>query len=177
MAELLGVTWTSLKDWCDEIAKLEASGAVVRGGNGVEWSFEPKRTVKILIEHFKRLEAQEEKEGQAVIAAVGARASGNPGNLTTIKTKVDLVIKLTNARYTQGEFAKIDRFNRIVRRLFEGWSRGVLSARTAIDPNGNLPPHIARAVDEHALRQVACGATAVEEELEKLGADPWGDGD
>lgn len=177
MAELLGVTWTSLKDWCDEIAKLESSGAVVRGGNGVEWSFEPKRTVKILIDHFRRLEAKEEKESREVIASVGARASGNPGNLTTIKTKVDLTITLANARYKQGEFAKVARFNRVQRRLFEAWARGVLSTRTAIDPTGTLPPHVARAIDEYSLRQIASGQMALEEELEKLSADPWGEGD
>ena len=47
MAELLKVTWPVLRDWCSDIPELVESGAVMPGGNGIEWTFKPVKTIAV----------------------------------------------------------------------------------------------------------------------------------
>ena len=155
MAELLGVTWTSLKDWCDEIAKLEASGAVVRGGNGVEWSFEPKRAIKILIDHFKGVQDKQAKKSREVSSSVGLHLPEDEApSLAEAKDLVRLTLDLTKAAVEQEDLVPKSRLVSFVGGYNQEVVEGILGGATHVDPNGNLPPHVKAAVDQY-LRQVA----------------------
>lgn len=158
MAELLGVTWTSLKDWCDEIAKLEASGAVQRGGNGVEWAFEPKRTVKILIDHFKGVQDKQAKKSREVASSVGITLpEGEAPSLAEAKDMVKLTIEVTEAADKQGRYALASDMLSFITGYNQRVLDGILGVRTQVDPNGNLPAHIRSSIDDY-LRQVAAAA-------------------
>lgn len=156
MAEMLGVTWTSLKDWCDEIAKLESSGAVVRGGNGVEWSFEPKRTVRILVEHFKGAQDRQAKKSREITSAVGVTLTddGEAPSLSETKDLVNMTVTVVSAAEKQHRYT----LSSDVLAFLEGYNQrvldGILGVRTKVDPNGNLPPHVRASIDNY-LRQVA----------------------
>lgn len=155
MAELLGVTWTSLKDWCDEIAKLEASGAVQRGGNGVEWAFEPKRTVKILIDHFKGVQDKQAKKSREIAASVGVTLpSGEAPSMQETKDLVNLTLSVTKAAEDQGKYVLADEMVRFITGYNQEVVDAILGIRTLVDPNGNLPAHVRAAMDDH-LRRVA----------------------
>lgn len=155
MAEMLGVTWNSLKDWCDEIAKLETSGAVQRGGNGVEWAFEPKRTVKILIDHFKGVQARQAAKSREVAASVGVTLpQGEAPSLAETKDMVNLTLSVTKAAEEQGRYVLADEMVRFVTGYNQEVVDAILGVRTSIDPNGNLPAHVRSAIDDH-LRKVA----------------------
>lgn len=155
MADLLGVTWKSLKDWCDEIAKLEASGAVQRGGNGVEWSFEPKRTIKILIDHFKGIQDKQAQKSREVAASVGVSLpAGEAPSLAETKDLVNLTLSVTKAAEDQGKYVLADDMVRFVSGYNQEVVDAILGIRTLVDPNGNLPAHVRSAIDDH-LRRVA----------------------
>lgn len=155
MAELLGVTWTSLKDWCDEIAKLEASGAVQRGGNGVEWAFEPKRTVKILIDHFKGVQEKQARKSREVAASVGLTLpDGEAPSMAEAKDMVNLTLSVTKAAEEQGRYVLAENMVRFLTGYNQRVVDQILGIRTQVDPNGNLPAHIRASIDQF-LRQVA----------------------
>ncbi len=155
MAELLGVTWNSLKDWCNEIAKLETSGAVQRGGNGVEWSFEPKRTVKILIDHFKGVQAKQAAKSREVAASVGLTLpEGEAPSMAEAKDMVNLTLSVTKAAEEQGRYVLAENLVRFLTGYNQRVVDQILGIRTQVDPNGNLPAHIRASIDQF-LRQVA----------------------
>lgn len=155
MAEMLGVTWNSLKDWCDEISKLETSGAVQRGGNGVEWAFEPKRTVKILIDHFKGVQARQAAKSREVAASVGVTLpAGEAPSLAETKDMVNLTLSVTKAAEEQGRYVLAENLVRFLTGYNQRVVDQILGIRTQVDPNGNLPAHIRASIDQF-LRQVA----------------------
>lgn len=155
MAEMLGVTWTSLKDWCEEIAKLESSGAVVRGGNGVEWSFEPKRTVRILIEHFKGAQDRQAKKSREIAASVGVTLpTGEAPSLAETKDLVNLTLSVSKAAEDQGRYVLADEMIRFLIGYNQRVVDAILGVRTQVDPNGNLPAQVRSGMDNY-LRQVA----------------------
>jgi hypothetical protein len=155
MAEMLGVTWISLKDWCNEIAKLESSGAVVRGGNGVEWSFEPKRTVKILIEHFKGVQTRQAAKSREVAASVGVTLpEGEAPSLSETKDMVNLTLSVTKAAGEQGQYVLAEDMMRFLIGYNQRVLDGILGVRTQVDPNGSLPAHVRSSIDGY-LRQLA----------------------
>ena len=75
MAEFLGVTWPTLRDWCNDFPALEASGAFVRGGNGIEWVFRPREMHRGLTAEF---DAQI-KAGRKRTARVRSMVAGSSG--------------------------------------------------------------------------------------------------
>lgn len=156
MAELLGTTWVSVRDWCDEIPKLESSGAVVRGGNGIKWQFEPKRTIKILIAHFRSTLASQAKKSRQITSAVGVTLTddGEAPSLSETKDLVNMTVTVVSAAEKQHRYT----LSSDVLAFLEGYNQrvldGILGVRTKVDPNGNLPPHVRASIDNY-LRQVA----------------------
>lgn len=155
MAELLGVRWTVLRDWCDEIGELEASGAVVRGGNGIEWAFDPRRTTKILADHFKAKIERQAKKSREITKAIGVdMAETEAPSLQETKDLVNLTITVVAASERQGRYTRAEE----VAEFLDGYNQvvvdGILGVRTKVDPNGNLPPHVRKAMDDH-LRSLA----------------------
>lgn len=156
MAEVLGVRWPALRDWCDEIGELESKGAVVRGGNGMEWAFDPQRTVKILISHFRsRVEGQARKS-RALTKAIGVNMSPQEAAPSFAETKdlVNLTLTVVAAAEKTGQYTRTEE----VADFLEGYNvaavSGVMGVLTEVDPNGNLPPQVRKDVD-HYLRLVA----------------------
>lgn len=158
MAKLIRVRWPTLREWCNDqhLAELEASGAVIRGGNGIEWEFDPRQTLKILLDHFRgRVEGQARKS-RAIAKAVGINLSPEETAPSFAETKdlVNLTLAVTAAQEKQGFFTRAE----TVADFIEGYNQtvvdGILGVRTKVDPNGNLPPQVRKAVDDH-LRSLA----------------------
>lgn len=156
MAELLGVRWPTLRDWCDEIGELEASGAVVRGGNGIDWSFDPRRSTKILAAHFRAKIEGQAKKSREITKAIGVNmpAGESAPSFGETKQLVDLTLAVTAAAEKQKQFARADEVADFIDGYNQAVVDGILGVRTKVDPNGNLPPHVRKAVDDH-LRSLA----------------------
>jgi hypothetical protein len=156
MAEMLRVRWPALRDWCNTIEGFEQSGAFIRGGNGIEWEFNPRATVDYLIKHFRtRIEGQA-KKSRAISKAVGVQLpeGEQAPSLAETKELVNLTMTVVSAAEKQKRFIP----NETVAAFIEGYNQravnGILGVRTRVDPNGNLPASVRKEVDAY-LRLVA----------------------
>ncbi|WP_333837944.1 hypothetical protein [Novosphingobium sp.] len=166
MCEVLGVSWPTLREWCNEFHELEASGAVVRGGNGIEWEFKPAPTVRIILKAMKSQRDGQARKSREISRAIGVSLSPDEAAPSLAETKdlVNLTLAVVAAQEKQGRYTPteqmldfIDRYNR---RVVEG----IMGVRTRMDPNGKLPPQVRAEIDKH-LRAVA---TEVHGEAERF---------
>jgi len=162
MAELLGVSWPVLRTWCDEIEPLERSGAVIRGGNGIEWQFEPRETVKHLIAHFKTRMAGQAKKSRAITKAIGVTLSADEEapSLSETKSLVELTMTVTAAKEKQGGYAPAADVRDFIIGYNQAILDGILGVRTKVDPSGALSPAMRKAVDDE-LRALAVNVNGI----------------
>ena len=107
MRELLGLaTRAALRDWCDSIEGFEASKAFVRGGNGVEWEFDPRKTVAFLLKHFSRQIEAQATRSRKIAKAVGVNlpAAETAPSLQETKQLVELTLTVTAAQEKMGVY-------------------------------------------------------------------------
>lgn len=156
MCEVLGVSWPTLRDWCNEIPELEASGAVVRGGNGIEWEFNPKRTVSILIKTLSKQRDSQARKSREISKAIGVSLSPDESAPSLAETKdlVNLTLAVVAAQEKQGRYTPTERMLDFIDRYNQRVVEGIMGVRTRMDPNGKLPPQIRAEIDKH-LRAVA----------------------
>lgn len=176
MREILGLaTRTSLREWCDSIDGFEASGAFVRGGNGVEWEFDPRKTVAFLVKHFKGQIDAQAKRSRKIAKAVGVdlpSAEAAP-SLQETKQLVELTLTVTAAQEKLGRYAVADEVAEFIAGYNEELVSGILGVKTKVDPNGNLPPVVRKAIDEE-LRSLATALHALAAnyiEVKRAGAE------
>lgn len=161
MAEVLGVTWNVLRDWCNEIDGFEKAGAFQRGGLGIEWTFWPRKTVAFLIQHFRNLLAGQEKKSRAVADTVGVSLPDQEAapSLAELKDQVNLTITLVGAAERQKEYMLASDVAAFIAGYNQRVLDGIMGVRTSVDPNGNLPASVRASVDAH-LRSVATAVHA-----------------
>lgn len=155
MSEMIGVTWNVLRDWCSDIDGFETSGAFVRGGNGIEWEFKPRKTIAFLAKHFETRKTAQTKKSRAITKAVGVTLPDDEApSLAETKDLVGLTLAVVAAMERQGLFVlasdAADFLAGYNRRVVEG----IMGVKTKIDPNGNLPAQVRADVDGY-LRAVA----------------------
>jgi hypothetical protein len=162
MAELIGTQWSTLRDWIDGAPELESKGALVRGGNGVQWKIKPLRTIDMLIKRFEASVEKQAARNRKVRQATGISlpATEDAASFAETKQMVDMTLAVVAAREKQGGYTP----RREMLSFLEGYNAAVTAAilgvRTRADPNGNLPPHVRAAVDDY-LRSVATQVHAV----------------
>ncbi|MBK6800349.1 MAG: hypothetical protein IPG83_02360 [Novosphingobium sp.] len=161
MSDLLGVSRQVLTGWADEIDGFETSGAFERGGNGIEWQFKPRKTVAFLLKHFRKAADKQSAKSRELSRSVGVRMADDDEalSMTEVKERVNLTLTVVAAAERQKLYTPTDE----VRSVFDGYNQavvdGIMGVRTKVDPNGNLPPHIRKQVDEY-LRSVAAAVHA-----------------
>jgi hypothetical protein len=161
MAEILGVTWNVLRDWCNEIEGFDQSGAFDRGGNGIEWTFRPRKTVAFLIAHFRARLAGQARKSRAITKAVGVQlpAEESAPSMAETKDLVNLTVTIVSAAERQRQYVPADDVISFVAGYNQKVLDGILGVRTKVDPNGNLPAHVRASIDQH-LRSVATSVHA-----------------
>jgi hypothetical protein len=156
MADLLGVRWVTLREWCDDITGFEDSGAFVRGGNGIEWEFKPVATVRFLIGHFDKTAkrgAQRAKRMRQVIAGDGLEAVPDDYSLPEIKQLLDASGRFQELRERQARQVDVEHVTKPLRQVFERMRNAGLRAVQESDPNGRWPPET-RAIVESVARKI-----------------------
>jgi len=156
MCEVLGVSWPTLRDWCNDIAELEVSGAVVRGGNGIEWQFKPARTVAIILKSLSKQRDGQAKKSREISKAIGVSLSPDESapSLSETKDLVNLTLAVVAAQEKQGRYTPTEQMLDFIERYNQRVVEGIMGVRTRMDPNGKLPPQIRAEIDKH-LRAVA----------------------
>lgn len=176
MRELLGLaTRAALRDWCDSIEGFEASKAFVRGGNGIEWEFDPRKTVAFLLKHFSRQIEAQATRSRKIAKAVGVNlpAAETAPSLQETKQLVELTLTVTAAQEKMGVYAVAAEVADFIAGYNEELVSGILGVKTKVDPNGNLPPVVRKAVDEE-LRSLATALYALAAnyiEVKRAGAE------
>ena len=173
MAELIGTQWQTLRDWIDAAPELETKGALIRGGNGVQWQIKPLRTIDLLIKRFEGNVEKQAARSRKVRAATGITlaASEDEASFAETKQMVEMTITVVTAREKQGQYVPAATAARFIEGYNQRITAAILGVRTQVDPNGNLPPHVRTAVDDY-LRVVASDvhAAAAAFVKESLGA-------
>lgn len=156
MSELLGVSWVTLRDWCDEIGELENSGAVIRGGNGIEWAFDPRRTIAIIQKVMQTRLAGQARKSRAITSAIGVSmpVTEDAPSIAETKDLVNLTLAVVAAAEKQSRYTPTEDMLDFLDRYNQRVVESIMGVRTRVDPNGNLPPHVRVAMDKY-LRAVA----------------------
>lgn len=155
MMELLGLSARkTLREWCD-LAGVADSGTFVRGGNGIAWEFEPRRFIAAVIKHFEAVVARQNRKSREMAKAVGVDLPADEApSIPETKQLVELTLTLTAAREKQGAYTVADEVADFLSGYNEELVNGILGVKTKVDPNGNLPPAVRKAMDEE-LRRLA----------------------
>ena len=156
MMDLLGVrARKTVIEWCD-LPGMAESGAYIRGDNGIAWEFEPRKFVAALIKHYRSLIAGQAKKSQKIAKAVGVTLPAAEESVSMAETKqlVELTLTVTAAQEKQGRYTVADEVADFIAGYNEDLVSGILGVKTKVDPNGNLPPTVRKAVDEE-LRSLA----------------------
>lgn len=160
MSEMIGVTWNVLRDWCSDIEGFETSGAFIRGGNGIEWAFKPRKTVAFLAKHFETRKTAQAKKSRAITKAVGVTLPDDENSsLAEIKDLVGLTLTVVAAIEKQKGYTLTEEMVGFIAGYNQSVLDGIMGVRTKIDPNGNLPVKVREDVDGY-LRAVATEAHA-----------------
>lgn len=161
MAELLDVRWPALRDWCSDISGFEASGAFVRGGNGIEWQFDAKKTVDFLLKHFRGVIERQAKESRRITKAIGVNMAESEAAPSLAETKdlVNLTLTVVAAQERMHNYTPVDEVSDFIAGYNDAVIDGIMGVKTKVDPNGHLPAAVRKRVEEH-LRSVAAAVHA-----------------
>ncbi len=156
MAKMLGVSWPTLRDWCNEIEGFAESGAFEAGANGIEYQFCPVRTVWFLIEHMERESAEQAEKNRGLQESAGMTLPDSEDDVTFEEARglVNMTVTMVSAKREAGEYTPTREWSAFLEGYNQRVVNGILGVSTRVDPNGALPPAIRRQMDSE-LRDLA----------------------
>lgn len=158
MAEALSVSWPTLRRWCD-LPAFADSGAFVRGGNGIEWEFDPKKTVAALLAHFRGEMTKRQDRNRRVVESVGLDMDPEEAgriDMAELARQVNLTLAIQENKMKSGGYVPATDLRDFLRGYNQSAVSAVLGVGSKIDPTGALPASIRTAMTEE-LRKVAVG--------------------
>lgn len=173
MSELLAVSWPTLRDWCDDIAGFEESGAFVRGGNGVEWEFKPVATLRFLVRRFEaQLKSRAARAKTIRRAVAGDVLDGLPADfdLDEITKMIRAASLVREERERQGELVNRARVETAIREMVSRMQQAGVKAAHEQDPTGQWPPDVREKFEDAFNNLLVTMARAGEECLRTLRA-------
>lgn len=157
MAEILGVTWNALRAWCNTLPAFDGTGAFIRGGQGIEWEFNPSKTVEALLAHFRGEMEKRQDRNRRVVESVGIQMDSDEAgriDMAELTKQVNLTIAIHEQKMKAGGFVPAGRLGDFLKGYNQTAIEAVLGVGTAIDPTGVIPANIRAAMTEE-LRTVA----------------------
>ena len=131
MADMIGFSWVTLRDWCDNIAALDGSTAFVRGGNGIKWQFHPMAMVAALIESFRGDAEKSANRNRKLQQQVGVEVpeSEHTADLAETRQLISMTLQVQAAEQEQGGFLPMQE----VKNFLDGYNQ----LKAAIKPWGS----------------------------------------
>lgn len=156
MAQVLGVRWPTLREWCRDIEGFEASGAFQGGANGIAYEFCPVRTVWFLIEHFRAVgEKAREKADRLGAMVLGDDAAGAMGGLDLVEMKqvLETQSRYLDIRERARQLVDAGVVTTLLDQAFSRMQEAAITAPQEMDPTGQWSPQV-RAVVDQTMRKV-----------------------
>ena len=156
MAEMLRVSTKALTAWCDDIPGFEESGVFVRGGNGVEYAFKPRRTIDWLIKHFEKevqSAAAKSRRTRKIVAGNALDAAPEDYSLDDMRKMVQLSQTIQADRERQGQLIDAAKARDAFREYHSRLQSAMLKSAQEQDPQGRWTAEI-REPFENAIRSV-----------------------
>lgn len=153
MADILDVTWPTLRNWC-EFRSFEGTGAFVRGGNGIEWAFDPAKTVDTLLAHFRADMAERQDRNARIIASTGVELSDSEpiGDIGEIDRQLALTMRVAEMKEKQGRYIPAEQVREFLRGYNQLVIESIMGVRSQVDPTGQLPAGVAKAVNDGLIK-------------------------
>lgn len=142
MAELLGLSWVTLRRWCDDIPGFEASGAFERGARGMEWAFKPVATVRFLIKHFEAERTARIKATKQVRQAIGGTDLDSAPleyDLGQIKQALSVRAELIRQKQVEGTLVDRTKVEAAIAAMVSAMQQAGVQAGREQDPTGQWP--------------------------------------
>jgi hypothetical protein len=159
MSEILGVTWNTLRGWCNTLPAFEGTGAFIRGGNGIEWEFDPRKTVEALLAHFRAEITKRQDRNRRVVESVGLAMDPDEAaqiDMADLTRQVNLTLAVQESKMRAGGYVPASKVGDFLKGYNQAAVEAVLGVGAKIDPTGALPASIRAAMTEE-LRNVAAG--------------------
>lgn len=156
MAEALGVSWQTLRSWCNDIDAFEASKCFERGGNGIEWKFRVEKTFDFLTGHFRSMIAVQSAPIRTLNSIAGITMSEDDADISLASQKIHVAktMALESAKKRQADLVLPSDVVRFVPELNERICDVLLGLRGEQEAPADLPEKVSAQVDSH-LRAVA----------------------
>lgn len=151
MAELIGVSWPTLRKWCNDIPGFAESGAFVGGSNGIEYAFSPRKSLDYLVKHFEAERAAALEKTRKVRRIVGGDSiDGIPEDfdLDQISKMVRVAGQIRDERERQGQLVDAALVRQTLREMFSRMQQAGLRAAVEHDPSGQWPAHMREAFED-----------------------------
>lgn len=168
MAQILGVRWPTLREWCRDIPGFAGSNAFQGGANGIAYEFCPVRTLWFLIDHFTALgEAEQAKADRLSEMALGASAGAVRGlDLDDMNKILGTQDRFMTMREKAKQLVDATRVRTMLEKVFSDMQEVALTAPQELDPTGQWPPQVRALVDRATqgilLKQRAAARDALE---------------
>lgn len=149
MAELVGMRWAAMRDWCDGIEGFEESGTFIRGGNGVEWQFNAMAALMWLVAHFESEKSGQEAESDKLAKAIGIELPANDvPSMSELKDMINSTLVVRSMKERENETVNAVKMANTFGEFLDRTVHRVMTASTRLDPNGNLSPTVRAAIDD-----------------------------
>lgn len=166
MAQMLGVQWTTLRDWTRLFTPAQSKGVFIVGGNGAEYSFHPLKTVNLLIKHFTAEQTKKARRHKRTTDALGIEVdSEHQPDLAELSKLVALTAQITEMKVKQGKLVPTEDVTALFREHNRWTQERILGVGSQQDPTGQWPAELRAKFDE-GLRQVSAEVSARGRQLE-----------
>lgn len=159
MAELMGLSWPTIRGFVDKIPSLSSQGHVKPGGRGLKWEFKAAAFIGALIAHFTREAEASARRNRDLQRRVGIDLpeTEHGSSLEEVRQLVNLTMAIQGRKAEQGLYTPASQTADFI----DGYNRAlvedIMGVGTEVDPTGKLSPEIREQVNE-ALRGVATRA-------------------
>jgi hypothetical protein len=151
MAKLLGVNWTTLRDWCRDFDGFAESGVFQAGDKGVNYTFEPRATVLWLTRHFEAKQvaaAQKSKRLGEITGTAEMVAPGEELSLAEMDKVLSITTRLRVERTEQQRLTDAQRALAGFREYHSTIQQAAMRAAQEQDPEGRWPPEIRESLED-----------------------------
>lgn len=164
MAELLNVSWETLRQWTNKLDGFDASKAYKRGGRGKEWAFKPVQTIEWLIAYHQNILDGQIEQTRRTEKALGMEQGSLPAGVSIgdVDKTLSVIGKMEEQKRLQGLYVLKKDHEAVLQLIAQAATRRILNMAQVVDPNGILANELREKIDEAANTQAALYSQDIE---------------